>query len=59
MDHFDMSFACSIFPRIPELTNRGFLDMAHLPVSQSREALNHLAKTIAAGGSGPRFLQGR
>ena len=25
---------------------------------QSREALNHLDYTIAAGGSGPRFLQG-
>ena len=32
MDHFDISFACSIFPRTRELTNRGFLDMAHLPV---------------------------
>ena len=27
--------------------------------TQCREALNHLAYTIAAGGSGPRFLQGR
>ena len=25
---------------------------------QSREALNHLAYTIAAGGSGPRFRDG-
>ena len=35
MDHFDILFACSIFPRTRELTNRGFLDMAHLPVSVS------------------------
>ena len=26
--------------------------------TQSREALNHLAYTIAAGGSGPRFRDG-
>ena len=26
--------------------------------AQSREALNHLAYTIAAGGSGPRFQRG-
>ncbi len=33
MDQIDISFTNSIIPRIRELTNRGFLDMAHLPLA--------------------------
>ncbi len=35
MDHFDISFACSFFSKSREVTYRGFLGMAHLPVSPS------------------------
>jgi hypothetical protein len=34
MDHFDISFACSIFSKSWEVTNYGFLDVAHLPLSR-------------------------
>ena len=34
MNHFDISFACSIFSKSWEVTNYGFLGVAHLPVSQ-------------------------
>ena len=34
MDHFDISFACSFFSKSWEVTNYGFLDVAHLPVSR-------------------------
>ncbi len=33
MDHFDISFACSIFSKSWEVTNYGFLGVAHLPLS--------------------------
>ena len=33
MDHFDISFACSIFSKSWEVTNYGFLGAAHLPVT--------------------------
>ena len=33
MDHFDISFACSFFSKSWEVTNYGFLDVAHLPRS--------------------------
>ena len=34
MDHFDISFACSIFSKSWEVTNYGFLGVAHLPLSR-------------------------
>ena len=33
MDHFDISFACSIFSISWEVTNYGFLGVAHLLLS--------------------------
>ena len=33
MDHFDISFACSISSKSWEVTNYGFLGVAHLPLS--------------------------
>ena len=33
MDHFDISFACSIFSKSWDVPNHGFLGVAHLPVS--------------------------
>ena len=33
MDHFDISFACSIFSKSWEVTNYGFLGVAYLPLS--------------------------
>ena len=33
MDHFDISFACSIFSKSWEVTNYGFLGAAHLRVT--------------------------
>ena len=33
MDHFDISFACSIFSKSWEVTNYGFLGAVHLPVT--------------------------
>jgi hypothetical protein len=32
MDHFDILFACSFFSKSWEVTNYGFLDVAHLPL---------------------------
>jgi hypothetical protein len=39
MDHFDISFACSIFSKSWEVTNYGFLGVAHLPLSQALEVM--------------------
>ena len=36
MYHFDISFACSIFSKSWEVTNYGFLGVAHLPLSHKR-----------------------
>ena len=33
MDHFDISFACSFFSISWEVTNYGFMSVAHLPIS--------------------------
>ena len=33
MDHFDISYACLIFSKSWEVTNYGFLGVAHLPLS--------------------------
>ena len=33
MDHFDISFVCSIFSKSWEVTNYGFLGVTHLPLS--------------------------
>ena len=43
MDHFDISFACSIFSKSWEVINYGFL-LAHLPVSHQAQ---HPHKTNA------------
>ena len=34
MDHFDISFTCSLFSKSWEVTNYSFLGVAHLPVSR-------------------------
>ena len=47
MDHFDISFACSIFSKSWEVTNYGFLGAAHLPGSPSDLTIwNYLLKIL-------------
>ena len=42
MDHFEISFASSIFSKSWEVTNYGFLGVAHLPVSLIKNTPPHL-----------------
>ena len=50
MDHFDISFACSIFSKSWEVTNYGFLGAPHLPVTHTCRCplREHAHRTAAA-----------
>jgi hypothetical protein len=50
MDHFDISFACSIFSKSWDVPNHGFLGVAHLPVSLVE--LKPVGVSLVVGGVG-------